>query len=149
MSDLSNTPISNQYTTQSPASKPQPPRTPDIHFLKTYPRRYDSSPHHPQEIDYPNETVEVETSDGQKVTIQTYLLRVYPETFNTYNAYMDIPSREITDIKKVISSRLGKTWEVIAGPIESPIRGYFRGDYTENNPPAWIFGLRLDREQQI
>lgn len=149
MSDLSNTPISDQYTSQAPASKPQPPKTPDIHFLRTYQRRYDSSHHHSQEIDYPNESVDVETSEGQKLTIQTYLLRVYPETFNTYNAYMDIPMRDISDIKKVISSRLGKSWDVIAGPIESPIRGYFRGDYTENNPSAWMFGLRLKQEQSI
>jgi hypothetical protein len=53
---------------------------------------------------------------------------------------------DIKNIKKIRSSRLGKTWEVVAGPIESMPMGYFRGDYGNNNPPAWIFGLRLSRE---
>lgn len=143
MSDISNAQTSAQYTSQSRESKLQPPKTPDIQFIKTYQRRYDSSHHHPQEVDYPNETVEVETSTGQILEVKAYLLRVYPETFNSYNAYMDIPISDSSNIKKVRSLRLGETWEVIAGPAKSPIRGYFRGDYTENNPPAWIFGLRL------
>ena len=65
---------------------------------------------------------------------------------NEYDAYMDIPKYCPSDIKKIRSSRLGKTWEVVAGPIESIPMGYFRGDYGNNNPPAWIFGLRLSRE---
>jgi len=147
MSDISNTPqVSNQYTSQSKASKQEPPKIPDIQFMKTYQRRYDSSHHHPQERDFPNEEVEIETSDGRSVSIGANLLRVYPEIFNGYDAYMDIPICYASDIKKVRSSRLGKTWDVIAGPVESPIRGYFRGDYTENNPPAWIFGLRSLQE---
>jgi hypothetical protein len=147
MSDISNTPqASNQYTSQSKVSKQPLPKIPDIQFLKTYQRRYDSSHHHPQERDFPYEEVEIETSDGNGLSIKAYLLRVYPETFNGYDAYIDIPMSEPSDIKKVRSSHLGKTWEVIAGPAKSPIRGYFRGDYTENNPPAWIFGLRLIEE---
>jgi len=99
--------------------------------------------HHPQEQDYWNEEIEVETTTNQRLFIQTYLLRLYPETFNNYDAYMDIPMSNNSNIKKIYSSRLGKTWEVITGPTESLIMGYFRGDYTENNPPAWVFGLRL------
>jgi hypothetical protein len=99
--------------------------------------------HHPQEQDYWNEEVEVETTTSQRLFLQTYLLRVYPETFNSYDAYMDIPLSNNPNLKKVHSSRLGKTWEVITGPTESLINGYFRGDNTENNPPAWVFGLRL------
>lgn len=143
----------SDYSSQSKASKQQPPQIPDIHFIKTYQRRYDSSHHHPKERDFPYENVEIETSDGQKADIRTCLLRVYPEVFNGYDAYMDIPYMDIpmslgsdiklANIKKVRSSRLGKIWEVIAGPLESPIGGYFRGDYTENNPRVWIFGLRL------
>jgi hypothetical protein len=146
MSDISNAQASDQYTPQSQESKPQPPKIPDIRFIRTYPRRYDSSYHyhHPQELNYPYENVEIEDSKGQRLDVQTYLLRVYPEKFNDYDAYMDIPMSSYTpDIRKVRSASLGKTWEVIAGPAESPIRGYFRGDYTENNPPAWMFGLRL------
>jgi hypothetical protein len=143
MPDTSDVETSLQNTAQSQQSKPHPPKTPEIYFLRTYPFRYDSSHHHPQEQDYWDEIVEVETSQGQKLPISTYLLRVYPHTFNGYDAYMDIPISYNMSIKKVRASRLGKTWEVIAGPAESPISGYFRGDYTENNPPAWIFGLRL------
>jgi len=99
--------------------------------------------HHPQEQDYWEEKIEVETATNQRLFIQTYLLRVYPETFNSYDAYMDIPMSNNPNIKKIYSSRLGKIWEVITGPTESLINGYFRGDYTENNPPAWVFGLRL------
>jgi hypothetical protein len=148
MSDISNTPqASNQYTSQSEISKQQPPpKIPDIQFLRTYQRRYDSSHHHPQECNFPYEEVEIETSDGNRLSINAYLLRVYPEIFNGYDAYMDIPMSHTSDIKKVRSLRLGKTWKVIAGPVESPISGYFRGDYTENNLPAWIFGLRTLQE---
>jgi hypothetical protein len=103
--------------------------------------------HHPQEQDYWQEEIEIETSIGQPQTIRTNLLRVYPESFNSYDAYMDIPMSINPDIQKVISPRLGKTWEVITGPTESRIRGYFRGDYTDNNPPAWVFGLRLSQEE--
>jgi hypothetical protein len=101
------------------------------------------SHHHPQEQDYWNEEIEVENSAGQKQLLQTYLLRLYPENFNGYDAYLDIPMAHNPDIKKVSSSRFNKRWEVVTGPTESSIRGYFRGDYTENNPPAWVFGLRL------
>ena len=104
--------------------------------------------HHPQEQDYWQEQIEVENSLGQRQTIQTNLLRVYPESFNTYDAYMDIPMSIHPDIQKVISPRLGKTWKVIAGPTESSIMGYFRGDYTSNNPPAWVFGLRLNQAEK-
>ncbi len=143
MSNITNLQQSSDYSSQSKTGKQQPPKIPDIHFIRTYQRRYDSSHHHPKERDFPYENVEIETSDGQKADIQAYLLRVYPEVFNGYDAYMDIPMSVSSDIKKVRSSRLGKIWEVIAGPAESPISGYFRGDYSENNPPAWIFGLRL------
>lgn len=105
--------------------------------------------HHPQEQDYWNEDVEVEVSTGQRLLVQTYLLRIYPETFNSYDAYMDISIVNNPHIKKVHSSRLGKTWEVISGPTESLIRGYFRGDYRENNPSAWIFGLRVITDKTI
>ena len=106
------------------------------------------SNHHPREQDYWQEQIEVENSLGQRQTIQTNLLRVYPESFNTYDAYMDIPMSIHPDIQKVISPRLGKTWRVIAGPTESSIMGYFRGDYTSNNPPAWVFGLRLNQAEK-
>jgi hypothetical protein len=149
MSDMSNLEISSQNTAQSTQSKPQRPKKPEIYFLRTYPFRDDSSHHHPQEENYWNETVEAETSQGEKLNIEAYLLRVYPTTFNEYDAYMDIPmsyNSDIKNIKKIRSSRLGKTWDVVAGPIESIPIGYFRGDYGNNNPPAWIFGLRLSRE---
>lgn len=105
--------------------------------------------HHPQQQDYPNELIEVETSTGQKLEVKTYLLRVYPETFNSYDAYMDIPMSNNPDIKKVHSSSVNKSWKVIHGPTESPVRGYFRGNYTENNPPAWVFGLKLIPENRV
>jgi hypothetical protein len=149
MSDMSNLETSSQNTAQSTQSKPQRPKKPEIYFLRTYPFRDDSSHHHPQEENYWDETVEAETSQGEKLNITTYLLRVYPTAFNEYDAYMDIPmsyNSDIKNIKKIRSSRLGKTWEVVAGPIESMPMGYFRGDYGNNNPPAWIFGLRLSRE---
>jgi hypothetical protein len=101
------------------------------------------SNHHPHEQDYPDEKVQVETSNGQIVTQETFLLRVYPETFNGYDAYMDIPLTEKKpNFKKVYSSRLDMTWEVARGPSKSPIRGNFRGDDTTNNPFAWVFGLK-------
>ncbi|WP_392476991.1 hypothetical protein [Nostoc sp. C110] len=102
-----------------------------------------SSNHHPGEQDYWNEKVEVETSNGQRITQVTLLLRVYPETFNGYDAYMDIPlTQEKPDFKKVYSSKLGIIWEVVGSPLESSINGSFRGNDTKNNPPAWIFGLK-------
>jgi hypothetical protein len=110
----------------------------EIELAKTMP-----SYHHPQEQDYWGEQIEVENTVGQKTMIQTYLLRLYPQTFNGYDAYLDIPQAHNPDIKKVSSSRFEKRWEVVTGPTESQIRGYFRGDYTENNPPAWVLGLRL------
>jgi hypothetical protein len=146
MSDMSNLETSSQNTAQSTQSKPQRPQKPEIYFLRTYPFRDDSSHHHPDEKDYRDAKVEIETSKGQKLNIEAYLLRVYPTTFNEYDAYMDIPKYCPSDIKKIRSSRLGKTWEVVAGPIESIPMGYFRGDYGNNNPPAWIFGLRLSGE---
>ncbi|AFZ57672.1 DUF4935 domain-containing protein [Anabaena cylindrica FACHB-243] len=106
-------------------------------------RLFNSATHHPQERDYWYEEIELETIDGQKVTQETYLLRVYPEKFNGYDAYMDIPMSCNLHIIKVFSPRLNKTWKVVFGPVESPITGIFRGDYTSNNPPAWIFGLSL------
>ncbi|QJB43243.1 hypothetical protein [Dolichospermum flos-aquae] len=106
-------------------------------------RLFNSATHHPQERDYWYEEIELETIDGQKVTQETYLLRVYPEKFNGYDAYMDIPMSCNLHIIKVFSARLNKTWKVVFGPVESPITGIFRGDYTSNNPPAWIFGLSL------
>ncbi|HEY9801406.1 MAG TPA: PIN-like domain-containing protein [Leptolyngbyaceae cyanobacterium] len=102
--------------------------------------------HHPQEQDYWREEVEVENSIGLRQTIKTNLLRVYPETFNSCDAYMDIPMSINQDIQKVTSPRLNKTWGVIAKPRESPINGYFRGDFTYNNPPARVFGLYLIQE---
>ncbi|MFM7572718.1 MAG: hypothetical protein ACKO4S_06215 [Snowella sp.] len=149
MSDMSNLETSSQNTAQSTQSKPQRPKKPEIYFLRTYPFRDDSSHHHPQEENYWDETVEAETFQGEKLNITTYLLRVYPTTFNEYDAYMDIPmsyNSDIKNIKKIRSLRLDKTWEVVAGAIESIPMGYFRGDYGNNNPPAWIFGLRLNRE---
>lgn len=101
------------------------------------------SGHHPQEQDYWYEEVEVTTPNGNVSTQETFLLRVYPEPFNTYDAYMDIPkTNEIPNFQKVHSPRLGITWEVIAGPSESPIDGNFRGDETHNNPRAWMFVLK-------
>ena len=105
-----------------------------------------TSHHHPQEQDYWQEEVEVETSTGQTFHLQTYLLRVYPETFNHLDAYMDIPLAIEPSIQKVYSPRLEKTWVVIAEPTQSPINGLFRGNYFENNPPAWMFGLKLLNE---
>jgi hypothetical protein len=157
MPDISNSETTFQNNTESQDSKPQRPKKPELYFLKTYPFRYDSSHHHPQEQDYWNETVEIETSQGQTLTITAYLLRVYPTTFNEYDAYMDIPYCSLSDItgpvkshdiKTAKSPRLEKIWKVVAGPQESTINGYFRGDYTNNNPPAWIFGLRLLSQEQ-
>jgi len=107
-------------------------------------REVASSYHHPLEENYPFEKVEVETSNGQTFTQETYLLRVYPETFNSYDAYMDIPLtlEKPPEFKKVYSPRLNITWEVVSKPSESLASGSFRGDYTQDNPPAWIFGLR-------
>lgn len=102
--------------------------------------------HHPQETDYWNEEIEIETSTGQRDSQKIYLLRVYPTTFNGYDAYMDIPMSGIRDIRRVISLRLKKRWEVVSGLTKSPIEGLFRGDYTTNNPRAWIFGLKLVTE---
>lgn len=113
----------------------------DIQWQIEVDKKMDSS-HHPQEQDYISEVVQVVTSTGQELNITTYLLRVYPETFNGYDAYMDIPMSDPSDIQTVYSPRLNKRWTVVVGPKESPIKGYFRGDYSENNPPAWVFGLR-------
>jgi len=107
------------------------------------------SQHHPQEQDYWGEEIEVENSAGQKQSLKSSLLRVYPKNFNGYDAYLDILMNLLgqdikqEDVKKVHSSRLNKTWEVVTGPTESPINGFFRGDYAENNPRVWVFGLRL------
>ena len=107
------------------------------------------SQHHSQEQDYWGEEIDLENSAGRKQSLTSSLLRVYPENFNGYDAYLDILmnllGRDIKqeDVKKVHSSRLKKTWEVVTGPIASPINGFFRGDYTENNPPVWTFGLKL------
>lgn len=100
------------------------------------------SAHHPQEQNYWNEQVEVETSKGQKKQIQTFLLRVYPTPLNGCDAYMDIPKSADPDITMVYSLKLQTKYKVITEPRESPINGHFRGDYTENNPPAWVFGLK-------
>lgn len=101
-----------------------------------------SSNHHPGEKDYWYETVEVTTSDGQVVSQKTYLLRIYPENFNGYDAYMDIPlSEQNPNFNTIHFSKLGVTWKVVAGPFKSSINGTFRGDNTTGNPPAWIFGL--------
>lgn len=57
---------------------------------------------------------------------------------------MDIPkTTEVPNFTKVYSQRLNTWWEVINGPQESSINGLFRGEQTPNNPPAWVFGLRL------
>lgn len=103
------------------------------------------SHHHHQEEDYWEENVHVETLDGDTIIQKTLLLRVYPTNFNGYDAYMDIPinSNNPATFKKVYCQKLNKCWEVIDTPKESQISGYFRGDFTSNNPPAWIFGLRL------
>jgi hypothetical protein len=146
MSNVNNAQQASDYTSQTRSSKQQPPKTPDIHFMRTYPRRYDSSHHHPQEQNFSDEDIEIETSDSRKVDIKAYLLRVYPEVFNGYDAYIDIPISYPSDVKKVRSLRLGKTWEVIASATKSQVRGIFRGDYPKNNSPAWIFGLRLLQE---
>jgi hypothetical protein len=73
MSDMSNLETSSQNTAQSTQSKPQRPKKPEIYFLRTYPFRDDSSHHHPDEKDYPNKTVEAETSQGENLNI--YLTR--------------------------------------------------------------------------
>lgn len=100
------------------------------------------SAHHRQEQDYWDEQVEVETSEGQKKQIKTFLLRVYPTPLNGYDAYMDISKSEDSDITTVYSEKLNIKWKVIGNPQEAPISGCFRGNYTENNPPAWVFGLK-------
>lgn len=108
--------------------------------------------HHPEERDYFHEEVEVESSTGQKQVITASLLRVYPESFNGYDAYLDIlasddPStKSSSDIRKVTSPRLGKRWEVTWGPKESLIQDLFRGDFGGNVPPAVVMGLRLVSE---
>ena len=102
------------------------------------------SSHATDETDYWYETVQIET-------VMAPLLRRKPSFkslslgLNGYDAYMDIPKSTPHDpykFKKVYSPTLEAEWEVISGPHESPIVGDFRGDYTSNNPPAWMFGLR-------
>ncbi|BAZ49287.1 valyl-tRNA synthetase [Nostoc sp. NIES-4103] len=106
--------------------------------------------HHRDEQDYPNQTVEVETSNGQRISQETYLIRVYPEPFNGLDAYMDIPlSQEKPDFKTVHFSNLDITWEVVTEPSQSPINGWFRGDNTKKNPPAWVMGLRKISPLQV
>lgn len=103
------------------------------------------SGHATDEKDYWDETVQIETVDGDRVEAETFVVRVYPSGFNGYDAYIDIPKSTPHDpykFKKVYFPKLDTEWEVITTPTESPIEGYFRGDYTTNNPPAWIFGLR-------
>ncbi|MBD2547779.1 hypothetical protein [Planktothricoides raciborskii] len=103
--------------------------------------------HATDEKDYWFETVQIETVDGDTVEAKTYFLRVYPTSFNGYDAYMDIPKNTPHDpyrFKKVYSPTLKTKWEVISGPHESFLGGAFRGDYdnTQGNPSAWIFGLK-------
>ncbi len=44
MSDTNNVKSSQDNNTQSEKSKPQPPKTPDIEFTRTYQRNYDGIP---------------------------------------------------------------------------------------------------------
>jgi len=152
----------NQSDESPQSSEVRKPDIDDVQFLKTYPLRYDSrlpkfgsardrsrysSSHHPEEKDYTNERVEVKyRGKCDREEIEAWLLRVYPETFNTYDAYMDIPMKYDPEIEEV--SWRGKVWDVVAGPYESPIVGKFRGDHTSNNPPAWIYGLQLKPSDQ-
>lgn len=100
--------------------------------------------HHPRQKDYWNKLVQVVTPSGKIFAQPTYLLRLYPETFYSYDAYMDIPRIEVVpSFNRVIFPEINMTWTVIYGPKESIISGYFRGENTPNNPPAWMFGLRL------
>ncbi|MCT7962311.1 hypothetical protein NG791_16705 [Laspinema sp. D1] len=103
------------------------------------------SDHAPDEKDYWEETVQIETKEGDIIEVKTFLLRVYPSGFNGYDAYLDIPQSTPHDpyrFKKVYSPTLKTEWKVINGPHESHMGGYFRGDYNTSNPRAWIFGLK-------
>jgi len=96
--------------------------------------------------DYTSENLEVEYPNGQKKQIKSYLLRIYLTTFNECDAYMDIPkTQEFPTFVKVYFKKVDTWWIVIQSPQDAPIRGMFRGEYSENNPPAWVFYLRKIR----
>lgn len=103
--------------------------------------------HHPHEEDLWDQEIEVEYGNNIKETLRAYLLRLYPESFNGYDAYLDIPRSCNPEIKSISLPHLQKKWQIITGPTESQIKGYFRGDYSENNPPAWVYGLKLASTQ--
>lgn len=105
--------------------------------------------HHPREQDHWAEELEIQFENDEPLTIQGYLLRIYPERFNSYDAYLDLPmsvsGNEIPqNIVKVRSQRFNQTWIVSNGPTKSPSNGQFRGDHTANNPPAWVMGLQKE-----
>lgn len=116
-----------------------------------------SPSHHPQEQNYWNETVEIETEEGQKFSMKTYLIRVYPEPVNSYDAYVEMSfsgSLEITrKISRIYSPRLGKTWDVIGDPIESPIGNFIddnmclNGNTFLGEDTNWMLGLKVAPEQ--
>jgi hypothetical protein len=101
--------------------------------------------HHVQEQNYWKETVQVETFNNEVFMQKTFLLRIYPINLNGYDAYMDIPKNtNFPNFKRIYSPRLDTCWEVLGKPQESSISGFFRGDLTSNNPPVWMFGLKLE-----
>jgi hypothetical protein len=99
-----------------------------------------------QGIDYKYEEVILEYSNGHVLEIKdAYLLRLYPERLNGYDAYMEAPLNieDVEYIEKVTSSRLKKKWKVIGKPQESPIAGLSQdGKSMVGLAPSWRFGLQ-------
>ena len=80
---------------------------------------------------------------GMTAVIEAFLLRIYPQKFNGYDAYLDFSMGYDKNIKTV---HLGSTCQksrVSTKTFESCPSGYFRGDIFGNNPTAWIVGLEL------
>jgi hypothetical protein len=101
------------------------------------------SDHHPNEVDYRNKLIEVEYIPGMTAVIEASLLRVYPEKFNGYDAYLDFSMGYDRNIKTVHLGSTRQKWRVITKTFESSPSGYFRGDISDSNPPVWIVGLEL------
>jgi hypothetical protein len=101
------------------------------------------SDHHPNEVDCLNTLIEVESIHGMTAVIEASLLRIYPQKFNGYDAYLDFSMRYDMNIRTVHLSSTGQKWRVITKTFESSPSGYFRGDISDSNPPRWIVGLEL------
>lgn len=105
----------------------------------------------PQEIDYLEEEVILEYSNGRPPeSLKAYLLRLYPKRFNGYDAYVDTQFNlegieSVECIETVTASRLKKKWKVIEKPQESPIGGFPQNcayNYALLIDRHWRFGLQ-------